>query len=80
MECTAKNVTGTSTGTAAKPDGWDCQVEKRCVCVSCTKQPKTELSYTGEPSGKDYYTGEPCSCDAIPDSVAAHASLKCAQT
>lgn len=74
MECTAKNVTATSSGTAAKPDGWDCEVEKRCVCLSCTMGSKTDTP------GDAAYTGEPCSCDAAPESVRGKAELQCAQT
>jgi len=83
MECTAKTVTATSSGNAAKPDGWDCEVEKRCVCLSCTMGSDTDtvrlaalhcavrvltLVYCWQP-GDGHYTGEPCSCDAAPESV-----------
>jgi len=74
MECTAKNVHANSSGTAAEPDGWNCKVEKRCVCLSCTMGSETD-----EPGDNDY-TGEPCSCDATPVSVQARAGLQCAQT
>ena len=42
MECTAKNVHANSSGTAAEPDGWNCKVEKRCVCLSCTMGSETD--------------------------------------
>ena len=94
MECTAKNVTATSSGTAAEPDGWDCEVEKRCVCLSCTMGRKTDtvrlaalhcdarvltLVHCWQP-GDSKYTGEPCSCDAAPKSVQGKAGTQCAQT
>ena len=49
MECTAKDVIVTvddddtdDAVAAAEPDGWDCEVEKRCVCLSCTMGSETE--------------------------------------
>ena len=49
MECTAKDVIvavddeGTDGAVAAaEPDGWDCKVEKRCVCLSCTMGSRTD--------------------------------------
>jgi hypothetical protein len=69
-ECTAKNVTVNSDNTAARPNGWDCKVEKRCVCVSCTLNHCQGC----------VKTGEPCSCDSVPASVEGRAAMVCAQT
>lgn len=81
MECTAKDVIVTvddddtdGAVATAEPDGWDCEVEKRCVCLSCTMGSLTDEA------GDKYYTGEPCSCDAIPPSVQGTAAGMCAQT
>jgi len=89
MECKAKHVTvavddnselgfgqddADGAVAAGEPDGWDCEVEKRCVCLSCTMGGNTDEV------GDTYYTGEPCSCDAVPPSVQGVAAGMCAET
>jgi len=89
MECKAKNVTvavddnselgwdqddADGAVGAGEPDGWDCEVEKRCVCLSCT------MGWSTDEVGEQWYTGEPCNCDAVPASVQGLAAAMCAQT
>jgi len=74
MECTANNVTRNSNSSAAVPDGWNCKVDKRCVCISCT------MGSTTDQPGEPNYTGEPCSCSNIPAPVQGMAGGQCAQT
>jgi len=66
MECNAKFVNTTSG--RAVPYGFNCNVEKRCTCLSCTK---------GSGVADE---GAPCSCSDIPDSVQGKAAARCAQT